>query len=106
MPVRSCPCGARARRRAFVYNVRARERCFEQVKHLVDEEERFRYAIRPNESLDGEASTPLRDASFDLLKNAVTSEALRALLAECDATPVSLQEAYTKRRRLDSLDGA
>lgn len=57
----------------------------EEVKHLVDDELRFQYLIQPCEAGDGESS-PLRLASYDLLKNAVTAEALRLLVERLGKT--------------------
>ena len=56
----------------------------EEVKNVVDEQERFVYAIRPLQYDDasGEFSSPLRQSTFDLLKNAVTDVALQQLIDE------------------------
>ena len=72
----------------------------EEVKHLVDDDERFRMAVRPVEisSEDGGpvSSTPLRFANFDLLKTAVTREAISRLAEE-------LQESVVERHSAEWL---
>lgn len=66
-----------------VDNKELRRHHTEEVVHLVDAFEKEQYAIRPCEYDDsgedkGDAS-PLRQASYDLLKNAATAEALRII---------------------------
>ena len=55
--------------------------------NVVDELERFQHAIRPEDDLSNDdddegkgGSTPLRQASYDLLRNALTAEAIRLLV--------------------------
>ena len=59
----------------------------EEVVNVVDELERFQHAIRPEDDLSNDdddegkgGSTPLRQASYDLLRNALTAEAIRLLV--------------------------
>ena len=55
----------------------------------VDALERFQHAIIPAETVgdSGIDCTPLRQPSYDLLKNAATAEALRRLLTELEGDP-------------------
>jgi len=74
-------------------NAELRRHHAEEVKNLVDDQERFQHAIRPQESGEGEGSTPLRYANYDLLKNAVTDVALRRLLLELEGEPTARNQA-------------
>lgn len=75
-------------------NIELRRHHDEEVKHLVDDQERFQCAIRPDESgKDGSGSSPLRIASYDLLKNAVTLHALLMLIEEQDANELQRHQA-------------
>ena len=75
-------------------NAELRRHHAEEVKNVVDEQERFQNAIRPRESGDdGMESSPLRIASYDLLKNAATQVALRRLFSELDGEPTQRSQA-------------
>lgn len=75
-------------------NIELRRHHDEEVKNLVDDQERFQCAIRPDEcGKDGSGSSPLRIASYDLLKNAVTLHALLMLIEEQDANELQRHQA-------------
>jgi len=74
----------------------------EEVRNRVDEQERYQHAISPG-SPDGE-DTPLRAASYDLLKTAATRCAVRRLYRELDKDSLQRHSAEWLQIFLASRD--
>jgi len=71
----------------------------EEVRSLVDHQERFEYAITPG---SGGEDTPLRASSYDLLKTAATRCAFRRLHSELDRDSLQRHSAEWMRVFLEA----